>query len=100
MPSTPASVNPSLRESGAASTTIEGTSMVPAQAEVRIMPLYQPSDLSPSRALPPRATCVLFVMLAERALEGRKMSGGMLRTYTRRDANARFALMSGVVQQK
>lgn len=33
MPSTPASVNPSLRESGAASTTIEGTSMVPAQAE-------------------------------------------------------------------
>jgi hypothetical protein len=100
MPSTPADANPSFPESEAAFTTIEGTTTAPAQVEVRIMPLYQASDFSPPRALAPRATCVLFVTLAARALEGRKMSGVILKTYTRHDADAHFALMSGVVQKK
>jgi hypothetical protein len=100
MPSTPANANHSFRQSEDAFTTIEGTPAVPAQVEVRFMPLYRASDFSPPRALPPRATCVLFVTLAARALEGRKMSGVILKTYTRHDADAHFALMSGVVQKK
>jgi hypothetical protein len=39
MSSTTANVNPSFQESEATITTIEGTSMVAAQVEVRIMPL-------------------------------------------------------------
>jgi hypothetical protein len=100
MSSTTANVNPSFQESEATITTIEGTSMVAAQVEVRIIPLSQASDFSPSRALAPRAMCVLVVGLAARASEGGKISGGILKTYTCRDADAHFALMRGLVQQK
>ena len=73
MSSTPVDVDPSFWNSEAALTTVEGTSIAPAQVRERVTPLFQTSDFSASRVPPPRATCVLFVNLAARALEGRKI---------------------------
>lgn len=73
MPTTPADANTSFPESEAAFNTVEGTSMVPAQVRVHILPLRQTSDFSPSRMPPPRAMHVLFVTFAAPALDGHKM---------------------------
>ena len=102
MSSTPVDANTSFfsQDLEAVLTTVEGTSMTPAQVRECITPLCQTSDFSASRVPPPRAVCALFVNLAARALEGRKISNDMLRTYTCRDVNAHFALMSGVAPKK
>ena len=74
MPDTPADVNPTSSESEAALTSAEGRSMVPVHVRVHIVSLRQTSNFSPSRlrVLLPRATHVLFVIYATRALDGHK----------------------------
>ena len=74
MPATPADENPSISESEAALRAVEGISMAPAHVRAHIIPLRQTSNFSPSRlrVLLPRATHVLFVTFAARALGGHK----------------------------